>query len=84
MSSREPRRCPACGAEMRFSHREYAGHGKQLAVFRCTACGATSRAPVPGEGDMRTGLRSRKPPVDEGPPDNPVIAPELARKLLGG
>jgi len=54
-------------------------------VFRCTACGLTTTAPVPvAAWAEKSERRSRKPPVDEGPPDNPVIDPELARKLLDG
>ena len=68
---------------MRFSHREYAGRGSQLAVFRCRACGATARAPVPHDAEGKRIVRSRKSPVDEGPPDNPVIDPETAKKLFG-
>lgn len=78
------RRCQICGGEMRFSHREYAGGGATAPIWRCRACGGLSRdaARVRDEAAPSPRSRNRKP-VDEGPPENPVIDPELARRLLG-
>jgi hypothetical protein len=78
------RHCALCGAVLRFSHRGYAGRGATVAVFRCTACGATSTAPLPADAAEARRPRTRKPPVDEGPPANPVLDPEIARRLLEG
>jgi hypothetical protein len=79
------RRCALCGGTQRFSHRSYAGGGAAMAVFRCTTCGTTSAAPVPQDStSSRPRQRSRKAPVDEGPPANPVLDPETARRLLEG
>jgi uncharacterized protein with PIN domain len=77
------RRCAKCGGELRFSHREYAGRGTSAAVLRCAACGdvihdaarETVQAP-----QRHTSKRHRD--LDEGPPPNPVIDPELAARLL--
>ena len=80
-------RCPDCGAELRFSHVEYAGRGREAAVRRCPACGAVVRG-APQAKRSRTGSdrseRRRRAPIDEGPPANPVLDPELARRLLEG
>jgi len=80
---RQARNCRACGAELHFSHRKYAGRGLQAAVWRCAGCGtsvreeARSRAPA----GHRTGRV--RPPVDDGPPQNPVLDPETAMRVLG-
>ncbi len=77
-----PRPCAACGADVRFSHREYSGGGASRVVLRCRGCGAvTSHAAAAGDDD-KARMRSRKPPVDEGPPRNTVLDPEMARRLL--
>lgn len=80
-----PRPCPRCGAPLRTSHREYAGGGNSTLVLRCAACGHTLSGSTrsDAEREVRNRGRSRKHrPVDEGPPTNPVIDPELARRLL--
>ena len=78
--------CPRCGGRLVTSHREYAGAGRSRVVQRCSACGHTQgltarpdaeRVAAGGRGRSR-----RHQPVDEGPPTNPVIDPELARRLL--
>jgi endogenous inhibitor of DNA gyrase (YacG/DUF329 family) len=82
---RTPRPCPRCGAPLRLSHRQYAGAGSSTVVLRCAACGDTVRsAPRPDAGRIAgsSGRSRRHQPVDEGPPANPVIDPELARRLL--
>jgi hypothetical protein len=77
------RRCQICRGEMRFSHREYAGKGSVAPVWRCTACGAlareSARAAEPREAPAS---RRKRQLVDEGPPQNPVISPDVAAKLL--
>ncbi|HZU77602.1 MAG TPA: hypothetical protein VFA70_12615 [Dehalococcoidia bacterium] len=83
-SERAVRRCRECGAEVRFSHREYAGRGAQMAVFRCTRCGVTDSAPVPRDAPVARGRSRRKAPIDEGPPENPVLDAETVKRLLGG
>jgi hypothetical protein len=80
-----PRPCPRCGSPLRVSHREYAGAGTSTAVLRCVACGHILSGATSSDAERRGGKggRSRKHrPVDEGPPTNPVIDPELARRLL--
>jgi predicted Zn finger-like uncharacterized protein len=79
------RPCPRCGAPLRVSHREYAGAGASAVVLRCAACGHTLIGPARGDGERDTANRGRSRrhrPVDEGPPTNPVIDPEVARRLL--
>lgn len=84
--ARPPRRCPACGAaELRFSHRAYAGSGRSRSILQCTACGASVGGATRDDADRRPtgGGRSRRhQPVDEGPPANPVLDADLARRLL--
>jgi hypothetical protein len=68
-----------------MSHREYAGGGTSSVVLRCTACGHTVTGGAGSDADRAAakGGRSRRHrPVDEGPPTNPVIDPEMARRLL--
>jgi hypothetical protein len=68
-----------------MSHREYAGGGTSSAVLRCRACGHTVTGAAGKDADRTAakGGRSRRHlPVDEGPPTNPVIDPEMARRLL--
>jgi uncharacterized protein with PIN domain len=77
------RRCPSCGGELRFSHREYAGKGTAAAVLRCAGCGDIVRdsARESVQAPQRhTSKRHRD--LDAGPPANPVLDPELAAKLL--
>jgi predicted Zn finger-like uncharacterized protein len=79
------RACPNCRAPLRVSHRRYAGAGSSTVVLRCSACGHTLTGATRSDAE-RTGTnrgRSRRhQPVDEGPPTNPVIDSELARRLL--
>ena len=77
-----PRPCALCGGALRFSHRERARGGADVVVLRCRGCGATVSHAASGDSDDRSRPRSRKPPVDEGPPQNRVLDPELARRLL--
>jgi hypothetical protein len=70
---------------MRVSHREYAGAGSSTVVLRCASCGRTVTGPARSDADRRAanvGRSRRHQPVDEGPPANPVLDPELARRLL--
>ena len=52
-------------------------------MWRCIACGAlareTARAAEPRDAPV---TRRKRQPVDDGPPPNPVISPEMAAKLL--
>jgi hypothetical protein len=68
-----------------MSHREYAGAGNSTSVLRCVSCGHTIAGAQRSDAERHGGNRGRSRkhrPVDEGPPPNPVIAPELARRLL--
>jgi hypothetical protein len=68
-----------------MSHREYTGAGTSRTVSLCSACGHTVREAARSDADRAPGNRGRSGrhrPVDEGPPTNPVIDPELARRLL--
>src|SRR5438132_13363763 len=82
--------CITCGGDIRFSHREYSGDGRTVAVYRCRACGAvTKRAPMlqsdtARDAQARGGKSRRHRDIDEGPPLNPVIDPETAARLLEG
>ncbi len=80
-----PRPCPRCGAPLRASHREYAGRGSSTVVLRCATCGHTLEGSTRSDAEREVrnrGRSSKHRPVDEGPPPNPVIDPELARRLL--
>lgn len=53
--------------------------------MRCSACGHTvTGAPRTDldRTDSNRGRSRRHQPVDEGPPSNPVLDPDLARRLL--
>jgi hypothetical protein len=79
------RPCPHCAGVLRASHREYVGAGSSTTVLRCTSCGRTVTGPIRSDAGRRaatTGRSRRHQPVDEGPPTNPVLDPELARRLL--
>jgi uncharacterized protein with PIN domain len=81
---RKPRRrCVKCGAEMRFSHREYAGKGTSAAVLRCAACGDVIRdaARESAQAPQRHKSKHHRD-LDAGPLENPVIDPALAARLL--
>ena len=79
-------RCPRCGATMRLSHVEYAGHGLEAPVRRCPDCGDVVRGAARAKQSRSAQRSSRraKAPVDEGPPPNPVLDLETARRLLSG
>ena len=70
----------SCGSRVGWSHLEYLGSGRSLAIFRCAACGLAYRgegaAPAPGSG-----RQSRKPLPQGGSPENPVLDPEVAERL---
>lgn len=85
-SDREAPRCPNCKAALSFSHVEYGGRGSEVPVMRCSGCGNVVRGqsrPRQARSQQRSSRRERAP-IDEGPPANPVIDPEIARRLLGG
>lgn len=77
------RRCPSCGGELRFSHREYAGKGTAAAVLRCTGCGKVVRDAARAAPQATQRHRSKNHrDLEEGPPANPVLDPEIAARLL--
>jgi hypothetical protein len=79
------RPCPRCGGGLRISHREYSGAGSSTVVLRCAACGHSLSGAARADADREptNGGRSRRHlPVDDGPPTNPVLDPEVARRLL--
>jgi hypothetical protein len=83
---RDAPHCPTCNAALHYSHVEYGGRGSEVPVLRCSGCGSVVRG-RPRPRQARTKERSSrrtKAPIDEGPPANPVIDPEIARRLLGG
>jgi hypothetical protein len=54
-------------------------------VLRCSACGHTVKGDArndAGRTPANGGRSRRHQPVDEGPPSNPVIDADLARRLL--
>jgi ribosome-binding protein aMBF1 (putative translation factor) len=80
------RMCRLCGAATRFSHTSYVRAGESVALHVCTSCGAAYRGGVrgpdqPARDDRRGGRERRRPPVDEGPPANPVLDEATARLL---
>ena len=79
-------RCPECNAALFFSHVEYGGRGNEIPVLRCSGCGTVVRGqPRPRQARSKERpARRAKAPIDEGPPANPVIDSELAKRLLGG
>ncbi|MDQ6847476.1 MAG: hypothetical protein M3019_07835 [Candidatus Dormibacteraeota bacterium] len=53
--------------------------------MRCAACGYAVSGATRKDADRpvaNRGRSGRHRPVDEGPPTNPVIDPEMARRLL--
>ena len=79
------RTCAHCGGVLRVSHREYSGAGNSTMVLRCASCGRTVAGSTRSDADRRAagvGRSRRHLPVDAGPPTNPVLDPELARRLL--
>jgi uncharacterized protein with PIN domain len=77
------RRCPACGGELAFSHREYASRGTSAAVLRCRTCGEVVRDAA-RETQQATQRHTSKHhrDLDAGPPANPVLDPITAARLL--
>jgi hypothetical protein len=75
------RSCGVCGGELRFSHREYAARGATRVVWRCRACGAVAHDAPLSRQEAAPRPRSRKPLPDEGPPPNPVLDEDAARRL---
>jgi hypothetical protein len=54
-------------------------------VLRCAACGHSLRGATRSDADRQPrnrGRSRRHQPVDEGPPTNPVLDAEVARRLL--
>jgi hypothetical protein len=54
-------------------------------VLRCASCGRTVSTAARSDADRRAagpGRSRRHQPVDEGPPTNPVLDPQTARRLL--
>ena len=86
------RACRQCGAQTRFSHTAYVRAGESVALYVCTSCGTGYRGGSRGADDRQQRdnrpMRDRKrPPVDDGPPANPVLDEATARMLreaLGG
>ncbi|HEY0411405.1 MAG TPA: hypothetical protein VGE42_14185 [Candidatus Dormibacteraeota bacterium] len=88
------RGCRLCGAQTRFSHTTYVRAGESVALYVCTSCGTTYRGGArggdhqpPGRDTRSVGRASRRPPVNEGPPANPVLdeaTARLLREALGG
>jgi uncharacterized protein with PIN domain len=74
-------RCPVCGGELRFSHREYAGRGMDAVVKRCASCGHVMRDAPRSRAPVKVRSPRKRQPVDEGPPLNPVIDAETAERL---
>jgi len=78
---REP--CPLCGAELRFSHRQYAGAGRSVAVLRCLGCGGVVQGAARQDHDRPPARPRRQRPLPEGgQPDNFVLDPATADRLL--
>jgi hypothetical protein len=82
------RLCRLCGAATRFSHTAYLRAGESVALHVCTSCGAAYRGGVRGADrtdqprrEGRGGRERRRPPVDDGPPANPVLDEATARLL---
>ena len=74
---------------MRRSHVAYLGGNREAVVHRCEVCGVTEQGPVLARDERvrqeqdrgGRGERRRRPPPDEGSPDNPVLDSDLARLL---
>ncbi|MGD0834966.1 MAG: hypothetical protein ABSA40_11225 [Candidatus Dormibacteria bacterium] len=82
VTKRERGGCPACGGELRRSHREYAGARRSVDVMICRACGTQVRGEARDDADRpRTVRRTARPLPAEGPPDNFVLDPAAAQLL---
>ena len=73
--------CNVCGSVVAFSHREYTGHGTERVVWRCKNCGSQTRTDSRPASPRKSNYSSKKKPIDEGPPHNPVIDSATAEKL---
>ncbi len=71
-----------CGARVGRSHLEYLGGGRSLPVYVCSGCGLGYRGDGPA-APAASSHRSRKPLPEGGSPENPVLDPEIARRILG-
>ncbi|MHB1522886.1 MAG: hypothetical protein ACYCS9_05040 [Candidatus Dormibacteria bacterium] len=71
-----------CGARVGRSHLEYLGGGRSLPVYVCSGCGLGYRGDGP-TAPAASSHRSRKPLPEGGSPENPVLDPEIARRILG-
>ena len=71
-----------CGGRVGRSHLEYLGAGRSLPVYVCSGCGLGYRGDGPA-APAEPSHRSRKPLPQGGAPDNPVLDPEIARRILG-
>ena len=81
----EPRSCP-CGGGIRWSHTAYLGHGESAGVYTCQRCGRAYRGPLRVRSDPGRGRRHQEMPAAArgGPPQNPVLDPATAARLLAG
>lgn len=74
--------CPLCGAELRLSHRQYAGGGRSAPVLRCTGCGNLVHGVARPDAPRHPPPAGRRRPLpDEGQPDNFVLDTETAERL---
>ena len=71
-----------CGARVGRSHLEYLGGGRSQPVYVCSGCGLGYRGDGP-TAPAASSHRSRKPLPEGGSPENPVLDPEIARRILG-
>ena len=79
------RNCTVCGSVVAISHREYLGHGQERVVWRCRGCGSETKSEARPAEDRKRATASKKKPIDEGPPHNPVLdsaTAEALRKLM--
>jgi uncharacterized Zn finger protein len=78
--------CDVCGSVVAFSHREYTGRGNERVVWRCKNCGSQTRTESKPAALRKQKHVSKKKPINEGPPHNPVIdsaTAEMLKKLMG-
>jgi hypothetical protein len=75
--------CPLCGGQLHFSHREYAGAGRSVAVLRCGGCCGVIRGEARDDrGRPGPVPRHRRELPEGGQPDNYVLDPTTADRLL--